>query len=114
MPNLVGTWIPYAYQAVYGETPKHSMWKNGWATLEIEPFGKGRAKRKVLFHEREMNVSWDMRYVDELDDYLFDVYLADESMVITGVIKGNTFEAVVGTEVYVSGVTGMGVYYKRA
>lgn len=110
MLDIIGTWVPYAYEARYLETPRHSMKKDGFATLSIRPDGTGIASRKGLFGAKNLPISW--RVFDEMSSS-YQVFIGD-SMVLLGFVEGDVLEARVETRTYMPGVTDMGVYFRRS
>lgn len=107
--SFAGTWVPYAYQATYLETPMRGMKPNGFATLKIRAGGGGYATRKRLLKTQEMALQWEV--FDEASG-CYRVYV-DGWMGLFGFVEGDRFEAKVVTAKNIPGLTGMGVYFKR-
>ena len=110
MLNIIGTWVPYAYEARYLETPKHPMKKNGFSTLHIRPDGTGVASRKGLLGAKNLPISWHV--FDEMSSS-YQIFIGD-SMVLLGFVEGDVLEVRVETRTYTPGVTDMGVYFKKS
>ena len=108
MPNIIGTWIPYARQALFDATPLRSIGSNDFATLDIRPGGAGSAKRKSLFGSTQ-SLTW-VKPVDDVDTYF--IYIDDGFITLVGRVVGDTLSALIHAEV--KGLDGSGIYFKRA
>ncbi len=56
--SIVGTWKPYAREAIADETPKRPLKENGFATLHIDSDGEGIASRRRLLKEDLHDLKW--------------------------------------------------------
>ena len=106
MPSPIGTWVPFARQAIYGETPIRSIDSNDFATLDIRPGGSGTATRKGLFGQT-LPLTWTG--TEDYDIFIIDI--DNGLMVLIAQIAGDTLITMLHASV--PGLDGSSILFKK-
>lgn len=109
MESIVGTWVPYARQATFEETPLRGVKKNDFSTLIIAENGVGQARRKGLFG-KTLDLVWQ-EHCDEKGVW-YEIAFDDYYWVLVAEIIGDKMKALV-LRPDKFGIGGSGMYFKK-
>lgn len=105
--GIVGKWIPFARQAIFDETPMRALGKDDFATLTLEPNGKGYSRRETLFGNQKADLQWQRN-----EDGLYEILVEDAGLLLIADVLGDELRAVVAAP-ELTGVYRMGIYFNR-